>query len=130
MIEKLSKFTFVLFFLTIINFNSVFAETSKINEISKNLRCLICQGQSIYDSNSEFALSIKTLISDKLASGNSEDEIYNFLKTKYGDWIVYEPEFNKYTLVLWILPLFLFIFGGLLIVRKVIINREKNETYK
>ncbi len=123
MIEKLSKFTFVLFFLTIINFNSVFAETSKINEISKNLRCLICQGQSIYDSNSEFALSIKTLISDKLASGNSEDEIYNFLKAKYGDWIVYEPEFNKYTLVLWILPLFLFIFGGLLIVRKVFINR-------
>ena len=123
MIEKLSKFTFVLFFLTIINFNSVFAETSKINEISKNLRCLICQGQSIYDSNSEFALSIKTLISDKLASGNSEEEIYNFLKAKYGDWIVYEPEFNKYTLVLWILPLFLFIFGGLLIVRKVFINR-------
>ncbi len=123
MIEKLSKFTFVLFLLTIINFNSVFAETSKINEISKNLRCLICQGQSIYDSNSEFALSIKTLISDKLASGNSEDEIYNFLKAKYGDWIVYEPEFNKYTLVLWILPLFLFIFGGLLIVRKVFINR-------
>ena len=123
MIEKLSKFTFVLFFLTIINFNSVFAETSKINEISKNLRCLICQGQSIYDSNSEFALSIKTLISDKLASGNSEDDIYNFLKAKYGDWIVYEPEFNKYTLILWILPLFLFIFGGLLIVRKVFINR-------
>tara|TARA_Y100000590_G_scaffold13596_1_gene16410 strand:+ start:2527 stop:2907 length:381 start_codon:yes stop_codon:yes gene_type:complete len=123
MIRKLSKFIFVLFFLTIINFNSAFAEASKVDEISKNLRCLICQGQSIYDSNSEFALSIKTLISDKLASGNSEDDIYNFLKAKYGDWIVYEPEFNKYTLILWILPLFLFIFGGLLIVRKVFINR-------
>ena len=68
-------------------------------------------------------MSIKTLISQKLASGDSEDEIYNFLKSKYGDWIVYEPEFNKYTLVLWILPLFLFISGGLLIVRKVFINR-------
>ena len=123
MIRKLSKFIFVLFFLTIINFNSAFAEASKVDEISKNLRCLICQGQSIYDSNSEFALSIKTLISDQLASGNSEDDIYNFLKAKYGDWIVYEPEFNKYTIVLWILPLFLFIFGGLLIVRKVFINR-------
>ena len=125
MIRKLSKFIFVLFFLTIINFNSAFAEASKVDEISKNLRCLICQGQSIYDSNSEFALSIKTLISDKLASGNSEDDIYNFLKAKYGDWIVYEPEFNKYTLILWILPLFLFIFGGLLIVRKVFINRKE-----
>ena len=101
------------------------AENSKVNEISKNLRCLICQGQSVYDSNSEFALSIKTLISQKLAAGKSEDDIYNFLKSKYGDWIYYEPEFNKYTLFLWILPLFLFILGGLLIVRKVFINRPK-----
>ena len=93
-------------------------------KISKNLRCLICQGQSVYDSNSEFALSIKNLISSKLAAGDSEEDIYNFLKSKYGDWIIYEPGFNKFTLVLWILPLFLFIFGGLLIVRKVFINRS------
>ena len=93
------------------------------NKIAKNLRCLVCQGQSVYDSNSEFALSVKTLILQKLAAGSSEDDIYNFLKSKYGDWIVYEPEFNKYTLLLWILPLFLFIFGGLLIVRKLFINR-------
>ena len=56
--------------------------SSDVDKISKNLRCLICQGQSVYDSNSEFALSIKTLISQKLAAGNSEDEIYNFLKSK------------------------------------------------
>jgi len=84
---------------------------------------LIRQGQSIYDSNSDFALSVKTLISEKLALGNTDDDIYNFLKSKYGEWIVYEPEFNKYTLLLWILPLFLFIFGGFLIVRKVFISR-------
>ena len=94
------------------------------NQIHKNLRCLVCQGQSIADSNSEFALSVKILISEKLISGNTESEIYDFLKSKYGDWIVYEPEFNKSTLLLWILPLFLFIFGGLLIVRKVFINRN------
>ena len=85
---------------------------------------MICQGQSIYDSNSDFALSVKTLVSEKLESGSTERDIYNFLKSKYGDWIVYEPEFNKYTLALWILPLFLFIFGGLLIVRKVFISRS------
>ena len=102
---------------------NVNAENSKVDEISKNLRCLICQGQSVYDSNSEFALSVKTLISQKLTEGNTEDDIYNFLKSKYGDWIVYEPEINKYTLLLWLLPLFLFIFGGLLIVRKLFINR-------
>ena len=123
MIIKLTKLIFFLFFLTLVNFSNTFAEDSKVNEISKNLRCLICQGQSVYDSNSEFALSIKNLISSKLAAGDSEEDIYNFLKSKYGDWIIYEPGFNKFTLVLWILPLFLFIFGGLLIVRKVFINR-------
>ena len=125
MIIKLPKLVFFLFFLPLVNFSNTFAEDSKVNEISKNLRCLICQGQSVYDSNSEFALSIKNLISSKLAAGDSEEDIYNFLKSKYGDWIIYEPGFNKFTLVLWILPLFLFIFGGLLIVRKVFINRVK-----
>lgn len=121
--KKLIKFIFFLSILNIVNSNISFADTSKVDEISKNLRCLICQGQSIYDSNSDFALSVKTLISEKLALGNTDDDIYNFLKSKYGEWIVYEPEFNKYTLLLWILPLFLFIFGGFLIVRKVFISR-------
>ena len=123
MTKKLFKVFYYLFFLNLILFGNVNAETSKVDEISKNLRCLICQGQSVYDSNSEFAISVKILISQKLAAGNSEDDIYNFLKSKYGDWIVYEPEINKYTFLLWLLPLFLFIFGGLLIVRKLFINR-------
>ena len=123
MIKKLFKLFFLIFFFNLLFSAYVNAENSKVNEISKNLRCLICQGQSVYDSNSEFALSVKMLISQKLAAGKSEDDIYNFLKSKYGDWIVYEPKINKYTLLLWLLPLFLFIFGGLLIVRKVFINR-------
>ena len=121
--NKLIKFIFIFFLLNTLNLSNSFADISKVDEITKNLRCLICQGQSIYDSNSDFALSVKTLVSEKLESGDTEKDIYNFLKSKYGDWIVYEPEFNKYTLALWILPLFLFIFGGLLIVRKVFINR-------
>ena len=125
MTKKFFKIFYFLFFLNLILFGNVNAETSKVDEISKNLRCLICQGQSVYDSQSEFALSVKTLILNKLESGSSEKDIYDFLKSKYGDWIVYDPEFNNYTLVLWILPLFLFIFGGFLIARKVIINREE-----
>ena len=120
---KLSKLIFLLLFFTFINLNNVFGDNSKVDEISKNLRCLVCQGQSVYDSQSEFALSVKTLISNQLVSGKSEKDIYDFLKSKYGDWIVYEPEFNIYTLILWIFPLFLFLFGGFLILRKVIINR-------
>ena len=123
MIKKIFKLLLLLFFLNLIFYSSVKADNSKVDEISKNLRCLICQGQSVYDSNSDFALSVKTLISQKLDAGNSEDDIYNFLKSKYGDWIVYEPEINKYTLLLWLMPLFLFIFGGLLIVKKLFINR-------
>ena len=123
MIKKLLKIFYILFFLNLTLFSNVNAESSKVDKISKNLRCLICQGQSVYDSNSEFALSVKTLISQKLSEGNSEDDIYSFLRSKYGDWIVYEPEINKYTLLLWLLPMFLFIFGGLLIVKKLFINR-------
>ena len=122
--NKLIKFIFIFFLLNTLNLSNSFADISMVDEITKNLRCLICQGQSIYDSNSDFALSVKTLVSEKLESGDTEKDIYSFLKSKYGDWIVYEPEFNKYTLALWILPLFLFIFGGLLIVRKVFINRS------
>ena len=120
---KSFKLIFFLFFFTFFNLNNVFGENSKVDEISKNLRCLICQGQSVYDSQSEFALSVKTLILNKLESGSSEKDIYDFLKSKYGNWIVYDPEFNNYTLVLWILPIFLFVFGGFLIAKKVIINR-------
>ena len=87
-------------------------------DISKNLRCLICQGQSIYDSNSDFAESMKILIEKKINEGKNKKEIYYFLKNKYGDWIIYEPSFNKHTYFLWLFPLILFIFGGILIIKK------------
>ena len=94
----------------------------EVDKISKNLRCLICQGQSVYDSQSDFALSMKILISKKIKEGKSEKQIYEYLKNQYGEWIVYDPEFNRKNLILWIFPLILFIFGGLLIYRKVFIN--------
>ena len=96
--------------------------SSEVDKISKNLRCLICQGQSVYDSHSDFALSMKKLIRNKLKDGESKKQIYEYLKNKYGEWIVYDPEFDKKNLLLWLFPLILFIFGGLLIFRKVFIN--------
>ncbi len=120
---KLIKF--ILLLLIIINFSltKTFSSENKIliDKISKNLRCLICQGQSVYDSQSEFALSMKLLIKKKLKEGSSEKEIYDFLKNQYGDWIVYDPKFDKKTILLWGFPLVLFIFGGILIFRKVFI---------
>jgi len=91
-------------------------------KITKNLRCLICQGQSIYDSESDFSLSVKSLIKKKLIEGKTEFEIYDFLKNRYGEWIIYDPEFNKNTLLLWIIPLILFIFGGVLVFRRTFIK--------
>ena len=117
------NFIFLLFLLTFSFANIIAAEKSdSVEKISKNLRCLICQGQSVYDSQSDFALSVKDLIRNKLENGSTEDEIYKYLQTKYGDWILYEPKINKNTLILWGLPLILFIFGGLLIFRKAFIR--------
>ena len=117
---KKLKIFFILFFIP--NFFSIsFAEKNdqlKI-KISKNLRCVVCQGQSIYDSQSDFALSIKLLINNKIDNGLSEKEIYEFLKDKYGEWIIYDTSFNKKTFILWGLPVLLFILGGAIILKKI-----------
>ena len=119
---KIKLFVFIIFF-SFIFLNNLQADTSdQVNKISKNLRCLICQGQSVYDSQSDFALSMKILISKKIKEGKSEKQIYDYLINQYGEWIVYDPEFNRKNLLLWSFPLILFIFGGLLIYRKVFIN--------
>ena len=120
---KLIKFFFLFIIFFLLSSTKIFSDENKIlvDKISKNLRCLICQGQSVYDSQSEFALSMKLLIKEKLKKGSTEKEIYNFLKNQYGDWIVYDPKFDKKTILLWGFPLILFIFGGILIFRKVFI---------
>ena len=81
------------------------------NQILKNLRCLVCQGQTVQDSNSEFALIIKSVVKDKIKEGNNEKEIYNFLSEKYGDWILLNPPFNKNSYLLWLFPYLLFVLG-------------------
>ena len=88
------------------------------NKILKNIRCLICQGQSVYDSESEFASSIKLIVDRKISKGLKEEYIYKFLREKYGDWIIYEPQLNKKTYILWLLPLLLFLLGGAIMKKK------------
>ena len=94
------------------------------SKITKNLRCLICQGQSVYDSDSDFANSLKIVVEKKLNDGLSEEQIYSFLKDKYGEWILYNPEFNKNTYFLWILPILMFLIGGAIIFKLFIINKK------
>ena len=94
------------------------------NKILKNIRCLICQGQSVYDSESEFASSIKLIVNRKINEGLKEKQIYQFLREKYGDWVVFDPQLNKNTYVLWLLPLLLFLFGGAIIYKKIVSNKN------
>ena len=117
---KIIKLILLLYF----SFNFSYANeiNTKVDQITKNLRCLICQGQSVYDSQSDFAISMKLAVKNMIDEGKKEKEIYDYLKSKYGEWIVYEPELNQNTFLLWLLPLILFIFGGLLIIRKVSIK--------
>mgnify|MGYP001325994353 CR=1 FL=1 len=117
------KFLISIFFF--VNFYSIDLKAQNLEiEITKNLRCLICQGQSVYDSDSEFANSLKILVEKKLNEGLSEKQIYEYLKNKYGDWILYDPGFNKNTYFLWLLPILMFVFGGAIILRKVILKKK------
>ena len=111
---KFLRIFFIIFLLLSLNFLKA-DETDSRNKITKNLRCLICQGQSVYDSDSEFANSLKILVDNKIAEGLSEDQIYEFLKIKYGEWILYDPSLNKNTYILWLLPILIFFIGGAII---------------
>ena len=114
---KTLKLTFIIFL--IFTFNLKADETELQNKITKNLRCLICQGQSVYDSDSDFAISLKLVVKKKIKNGLSEKEIYDFLTEKYGEWILYDPKFNKNTYILWFLPLLIFLFGGAIVFKKI-----------
>ncbi len=122
---KLFKIFFILAFI-LNSFSTSFAEKNDqlTIKISKNLRCVICQGQSIYDSQSEFAVSMKLLIKKKIEQGLSENEIYEFLIDKYGEWIVYDTGFNKNTFILWALPVLLFFLGGAIILKKLVFRKN------
>jgi|TARA_B100000902_G_scaffold389181_1_gene435916 cytochrome c-type biogenesis protein CcmH len=117
------KYFLVIFIIMNLNTSSAYDENLH-SKITKNLRCLICQGQSIYDSDSEFANSLKLVVKQKLNEGQNEKQIYDFFKEKYGEWILYDPEFSKYTYFLWLLPILMFLIGGAIIFKLFIIKKN------
>ena len=119
----LKLFLIIIIIFNFTKINSAENNDDLVNKISKNIRCLICQGQSIHDSQSDFSISMKLLIRKKLEEGLNEKEIYDFLKDKYGQWISYNPEFNKKTFILWILPILLFIIGGAILFNKLFVKK-------
>jgi len=117
----------IIFTIILVNFYSFVSsnETINENEIYKNLRCLVCQGQSISDSNSDFAITLKIVVRDLIDQGKSEKEIYNFLSGKYGDWILYKPKLNLENFLLWSLPYIILLLGGLIILYLIRKNTKK-----
>ena len=111
------KFFFFIICTLFIFITSVYSSDNKnkLLEVYKNLRCLVCQGQSIADSNSDFAQTVKLVVKDLIKDGKTEREIYTFMADKYGDWIVFKPQVNKQNFILWFLPYLALILGGVII---------------
>ena len=87
----------------------------RARNISKNIRCMVCQNQSIDDSNASLAKDLRILIRSQILIGKSDKEIYEFLTERYGDFILLKPPIKTSTLALWFLPMFFLIFGVLII---------------
>ena len=111
-----------IFFILISSFDSNSVEPGEIiknkslelraRKISKNIRCMVCQNQSIDESNAELAKDLRILIRKKILENNSDKEIYKFLTDRFGDFILLKPAFKLNTLMLWLFP-FLFLGLGL-----------------
>ena len=118
-----------LLILLLVVSQSIFASEKQIDpkEIQKNLRCLVCQGQSISDSNSDFAQTIKMVVDDLINEGLTEEEIYSFMSDKYGEWIIFKPKLNIQNSMLWIMPYMALILGGFFIIK---LFNKKNKVKK
>lgn len=118
--KKIFLFFVLILFLSI---NSYANFENEIKNITSKLRCMTCQNQNIYDSDAEFSKDIKKIIKEKLENNQSEKEIINFLVDRYGEYILFEPKFNKQNIFLWLFP-----FVILAISLVFLINRIKKKT--
>ena len=120
----INKTLIIIIFICLIQFfsyNSYTVEPDEVLEnqkqelrarnISKNIRCMVCQNQSIDESSAPLAKDLRILIRNKIKQGNKDKEIYEFLSDRYGDFILLKPPFKLNTLVLWFLPFIFFIVG-------------------
>ena len=126
MIKKIFLKIISIIFLLIITQSQLFAANNSLNEkqlidktreISQNIRCLVCQNQSIDESNSELAKDLRVLIKEKVSKGFNNKEIYNYLSRRYGDYILLNPPLKTNTILLWFLPFLILILGTILMLK-------------
>lgn len=96
---------------------------AKVQRVAQELRCLVCQNQTIADSNAELAQDLRREVRQRLAQGESEDEVRRFMVERYGEFVLYRPPFQATTLALWIGP-FVLLVAGLWIARRIIVARR------
>lgn len=91
---------------------------TRTEAISKTLRCVVCQNQSIYDSNAPLAEDMRRLVRKRVEAGDSDNEVRDYLRDRYGDYVLMTPPLQMNTLLLWAGPLLLFLFGGIWFLRR------------
>ncbi|HZC97361.1 MAG TPA: cytochrome c-type biogenesis protein [Bradyrhizobium sp.] len=87
------------------------AKESRARDLSRDLRCMVCQNQSIDDSEAPLARDIRLLVRERIAAGDSNAEVIDFLVARYGEFVLLKPRINPHTLLLWLVPP-LALFGG------------------
>ena len=133
---KIFIFTFTICLVQFFSVNSYVVEPDEIlqnqeqelraRNISKKIRCMVCQNQSIDESSAPLAKDLRILIRNKIKAGNCNEEIYKFLTDRYGDFILLKPPLKLITLLLWLLPFVLFICGVFVIFR----HNKKSKKFK
>jgi cytochrome c-type biogenesis protein CcmH len=93
------------------------ADERRAHEIFKQIRCVVCDGESINDSKADIAKSLRVLVREKVESNLSNDEILNYVTERYGDVVLMKPPFKQSTFLLWAGPFILLSIGGVLLWR-------------
>ena len=96
----------------------------KVKEITNLLRCMTCQNQTVYDSDSEFSKDIKKIVRQKLLENENEQEIINFLITRYGEYIVFKPQINIRNMFLWLFPFIILVLSSFYLIYRIKKNQK------
>jgi cytochrome c-type biogenesis protein CcmH len=89
------------------------AKETRARDLSRELRCMVCQNQSIDDSEAPLARDLRLLVRERIAAGDSDSQVIDFLVARYGEFVLLKPRFNPHTLLLWLLPPLALAGGGL-----------------
>src|SRR5262245_2459013 len=89
------------------------AKETRARNLSRELRCMVCQNQSIDDSEAPLARDLRLLVRERIAAGDSDNQVINFLVARYGEFVLLKPRFERQTLLLWLIPPVALIGGGL-----------------